>query len=123
MRYENMGVAGTKNWDVKGMRRAIIYNIGIASLKGNLGVRINVSQNMAFNIWRRYADVLEKVNVCWRRRAIVSLGDSDLSKRPTAAINACEMVRKVRGKTLPVREGILTGGIIYADTVKGAPHK
>jgi len=67
---------------------------------------------MAFNIWRRYADVLEKVNVCWRRRAIVSLGDSDLSKRPTAAINACEMTRKVRGKTLPVREGILTDGII-----------
>jgi len=41
----------------------------------------------------------ENMNVCWRRRAIVSLGDSDLSNRPIAAINATEMVRNVREKT------------------------
>jgi hypothetical protein len=113
MRYENTGVAGTKNWDVKGMRRAMEYNIGIPSLRGKLGARINVSQNVALNIWRRYAAVSGNVKVCWRRRAIVSSGDSDLSNRPTAAINACEMVRNVRDMTAPGREDILVNGIIY----------
>jgi hypothetical protein len=88
MRYENTGVAGTKNWDVKGTRRAMKYNIGIPSLRGNLGARIKVSQKIAFDNWRRYAAVSENVNGCWRRRTIVSLGDSDLSSRPTAAISA-----------------------------------
>ena len=53
----------------------------------------------------------ENVNVCWRRRAIVSLGDKDLSNRPTAAINACDIVRNIRDKAAPGREGILADGI------------
>lgn len=57
--------------------------------------------------------VSENVNVCWRRRAIVSLGDNDLSNRPIAAINATEMVWYVREKTVPGREGILADGITY----------
>jgi hypothetical protein len=98
-----------------------MYNIGIPSFSGKPGTRIKASQNMAFNIWRRYM-VSENVNVCWRRRAIVSLGDSDLSNRPIAAINATEMVRNVREKTVPGREGILADGISYERRHRTAPY-
>jgi hypothetical protein len=83
-----------------------MYNIGMPSLRGKPGTRINVSQNNAFNIWKRYI-VSENVNVCLRRRAIVSLGDNDLSNRPTATINACKTIRDVCDKAVPRREGIL----------------
>lgn len=103
------GVAGTKNWDVNGMRRATMYIIGMPSLSGKPGDCISVSQNMAFNMWRRYI-VSENVNVCWRRRVIESRGDKDLSSRPTAAMKACKMVRSARDIAMPGWKDILASG-------------
>jgi hypothetical protein len=49
----NTGVAGTKNWLVKGMRRAMVYRTGMASLYGYAGSCIKVIQNAASAMWRR----------------------------------------------------------------------
>ena len=50
--HANMGVAGMKNCEVSGMRRAIVYRMGMPSLKGNGGEVIIVNQNVARSIWK-----------------------------------------------------------------------
>ena len=52
MTQEKTGVAGTKNWEVKGMRRAIAYRMGIKSFKGKAGDSIMMSQNVASRMWK-----------------------------------------------------------------------
>jgi len=49
----NTGVAGTKNWLVKGMRSAVAYRMGMASLYGYAGSCIKVIQNAASVMWKR----------------------------------------------------------------------
>lgn len=85
-------MAGKKNWDVNGMRSASPKRMGISSLLGNDGTCMIVSQNTARTRWKTYI-VSEGTNVWARSRAMVSNGDSDLSRRPTAALNAVRNVR------------------------------
>jgi hypothetical protein len=49
----NTGVAGTKNWLVNGMRRAMMYRMGNASLNGYAGSCIRVIQNAASAMWKK----------------------------------------------------------------------
>jgi len=49
----NTGVAGTKNWLVKGTRRAMVYEMGMASLYGYAGSCVKIIQNAASVMWKR----------------------------------------------------------------------
>jgi len=86
-----MGVAGTKNWDVRGMRRAVIHRMGTNILMGNPGCCITVNQNMARAAWKIYMQS-ERTKMWLRNLEIVRDGERDLSSRPTAARKAVPMV-------------------------------
>ncbi len=47
-----LGVAGTKNWDVNGTKRAIVYNNGMNNFNGNPGDFMIVNQNTADSRWK-----------------------------------------------------------------------
>ena len=58
------------------------------------------SQNVARKMWNRYTVSL-RVKVCFLKRCMVSLGESDLSIRPTAAIKAAHTRFRARDTAAP----------------------
>lgn len=90
----NTGAAGRKNWEVKGTSRATLKSRGITSLMGYPGTCIKGSQKATDAKWKMYIES-DQVKVCLLSRFMVSFGESDLSRRPTAARNALYMVSAV----------------------------
>jgi hypothetical protein len=89
MSQENTGVAGRKNWEVSGTRRANIQRVGMRSLKGNRGTCMRVVQNNAFIMWRTY---IRSERCHWWDCNLCSVtdGESDVSSNDAFARSACQ---------------------------------
>lgn len=106
MTQASTGVAGTKNWLVNGMIRAVPYKIGMSSLSGKGGVVIRVSQNVARRVRKVCSPISVQVNLWARNLANVTAGENEKLSWEAALRKSWYKYQRKRGTALRVGEGM-----------------